>query len=204
MILILILRIFWCHVPPLDFDASSVLTFFVVFVFLFPQHTVSVLPRGRGPALPLHLAAYIHPRAAALHVRHRLHPDPLHRGPPLQLPASTQRAAHRRGQIRLWSRLWCLSLIDSSRKWHLSLPCCLFSTGLGRGPRQQSLSAAGNERAQQILLHVVILKGRAVFWLLWHLCLSPFTAGWWGLHSATQAAGGSGACAGQEERAGLW
>ncbi|TNN00371.1 hypothetical protein fugu_011617 [Takifugu bimaculatus] len=56
-----------------------------------------VLPCRCGSALPFHLAAHLHPRAPPIHARYCLHPHPLHSGPPLQFPASTQRAAHRRG-----------------------------------------------------------------------------------------------------------
>lgn len=62
------------------------------------QHIVAVLPCSRGSSLPLHLATYIHPCAPTLHVGYRLHPDTLHSRPPLQLSASTQGAAHRRGK----------------------------------------------------------------------------------------------------------
>lgn len=72
-----------------------------LFLSLSLQHIVSVLSCSSGSPLPLHLAAYVHPRAPALHVGYRLHPHPLYSRPPLQLSASAQRAAHRRGEFEL-------------------------------------------------------------------------------------------------------
>lgn len=42
------------------------------------QHSLSVLPRCRGAALPLRMAAHVHPRSASSNAGHCLHPDTVH------------------------------------------------------------------------------------------------------------------------------
>lgn len=204
MILILIIKIFWCHVPPLDFDASSVLTFFCCLCLFFFRSTLSQCCHA--------VVALLYPFTWQHTYIPVLPPSMLDIvcTPTPFIVGLLSSSLPRLKELPIEEVRYVCDHVCGASHWsiapgnYISVPRCLFSTGLGRGPRQQSLSAAGNEHAQQILLRVVILKGRAVFWLLWHLCLSPFTAGWRGLHSATQAAGSSGACAGQEERAGLW
>lgn len=68
----------------------------------FPQHIVSVLSCSSGSTLPLHLAAYVHSCAPTIHAGYSLHSNPLYSRPPLQLSASTQRAAHRGGTTRVF------------------------------------------------------------------------------------------------------
>lgn len=159
-----------------------------------------------GSALPLHLAAYIHPCAPALHVRHCLHPYPLYSWPPLQLSASAQRTANRGGKLSC-DVVSVHVLQIATRKWHHS-PSAVPS-GTGGRPWQQPLLTTGKTASTEII--------GDVWWLGQLLCrytclqyiegicfVSASTAGWRGLHSSTQASGGSRACAGQEERAGLW
>lgn len=62
------------------------------FPWFFFQHALQVLPRHGGPPVPLHLAAHLHPRAAAFHDRHRVLAHPLPHRPALQLPAPPEGA----------------------------------------------------------------------------------------------------------------
>lgn len=54
---------------------------------LYLQYSLPVLPCGRGAALPLCVAAHLHPCAAVGHAGHRVHPHPVPGGPAVQLPA---------------------------------------------------------------------------------------------------------------------
>lgn len=179
------------------------------FLSLFPQHIVSVLSCSSGSTLPLHLAAYIYPCAPALHVRYCLHSYPLHSGPPLQLSAPTQRAAHRRGKIQFLKH-------QSVSPGNVITPPLLFpqvlvvDLGNSRFLRQVQTTPSFSMSNPVTPLLVLWLcqmlrkcnslqRAECVY-----LCVSSATAGWWGLHSSTQAAGGSRTCAWQEERAGLW
>ena len=65
---------------------------------LSSQYSLPVLPCCRGAALPLRMAAHLHPRAAHGYARHRLHSDPVHRRPAVQYPASAHWAAPGGGQ----------------------------------------------------------------------------------------------------------
>lgn len=112
-----------------------------IYLSLCLQHIVSVLSCSGGSALPLHLAAHIYPGAPTLHVRYRLHPNPLYSGPAFQLSASTQRAAHRRGKV---SFPRTNSFQKSNRKLH-HCPAAVPS-GAGGRPWQQPLPATGRYR----------------------------------------------------------
>lgn len=171
-----------------------------------------MLSRSRGSTLPLHLAAYVHPRAPALHVGYCLHPYTLYSGPPLKLPASTQRAAHRRGETSLLcTRDPSLTLNNSSRKLHhspLPFPQVLVVDLCNSRFLRQVETTAKNLSATHVVTPPDVLWIQCVYSLQCvdsiYICVLPFTAGWWGLHSSPQAAGGSWARAGQEEGAGLW
>lgn len=130
--------------------------------FLFPQHFVSVLPCRGGSALPLHLAAYVHPRAPPLHARYRVHPHPLYSRPPLQFPAPTQRAAHRRGEITsrgLWASL------RSPQEMMSFSPSLPLPVGPGGWPRQQPPTTTG--RISTALTCVMALPGVVQIQFCW-------------------------------------
>lgn len=57
------------------------------------QHPLSVLPRCRGSALSLRMAAHVHPRFATSNAGHCLHPDAVHRWSSVQLFVPAHRAA---------------------------------------------------------------------------------------------------------------
>lgn len=104
--------------------------------------------------------------------------------------------------------LWFCHSPKPSRRSHklTTFTLLLVSTGASCWPGQQPFLATGNSWTQQIQLYCCnrfVGKKRV---LIVFLCGpgSLCTAGWWGLHPATQATGGTRACAGQEERAGLW
>lgn len=76
----------------------------MAFVFAPPspplshQHSVQLHARRGGAALPLLLAAHLHPRAARLHAGHRLLSHPLPGGAAVQLSAQAEGAARRGGE----------------------------------------------------------------------------------------------------------
>ncbi len=51
-----------------------------------------------GSAVPVHLAAHVHPGSATVHDRHRLYANPLHSRAAVQLSVPSQRAAARGGE----------------------------------------------------------------------------------------------------------
>lgn len=142
--------------------------------FLFPQHFVSVLPCRGGSALPLHLAAYVHPCAPPLHARYRLHPHPLYSRPPLQFPASAQRSAHRRGELTphgLWASL------RSPQEMTSFSPSLPLPVGPGGRPRQQPPATTG--RISTALTRVMALPGVVQIHFVEdiHICVCSATAG---------------------------
>lgn len=110
--------------------------------------------------------------------------------------------------------MWCPWLCAFPQHWSIApgnditLPL-LVPSGPGGRPRQQPLPTTGRNLNKSIYR---MCSDSARCYANTNLCsmLTVFTsvslsstAGWWGLHSSTQVAGGSWACAGQEERAGL-
>lgn len=57
------------------------------------QHSLSVLPCCRGTALPLRMAAHVHPRSATSNAGHCLHPDAIHRWSAVQFSVPAHWAA---------------------------------------------------------------------------------------------------------------
>ncbi|MEQ2179300.1 hypothetical protein GOODEAATRI_023312, partial [Goodea atripinnis] len=67
------------------FTANKLSMISLIFPVLSLQYPLRVLPCSCCAALPLRLAAHLHPSAALSHARYRLHPDPFHCRPPVQL-----------------------------------------------------------------------------------------------------------------------
>lgn len=100
--------------------------------FIF-QHSFQVLPCHGGPTVPLHLAAHLHPRAAAFHDRHRVLAHPLPHRPALQLLASPEGAPSGGGEP--CTRTAALLSVASSG------PSCLLSQ---KGCSRESALAASS------------------------------------------------------------